>query len=79
MEEKRHAYPRQLSGGQKQRVAIARALVLNPKILLCDEATSALDPQITRDILNLLLKINKEMNITIVVVTHQMEVIKQIL
>ena len=71
-------YPRQLSGGQKQRVAIARALVLNPKILLCDEATSALDPQITRDILNLLLKINKEMNITIVVVTHQMEVIKQI-
>mgnify|MGYP005968478267 CR=1 FL=1 len=78
LEEKRHAYPRQLSGGQKQRVAIARALVLNPKILLCDEATSALDPQITRDILNLLLKINKEMNITIVVVTHQMEVIKQI-
>lgn len=74
LEEKRHAYPRQLSGGQKQRVAIARALVLNPKILLCDEATSALDPQITRDILNLLLKINKEMNITIVVVTHQMEV-----
>ena len=68
----------QLSGGQKQRVAIARALVLNPEILLCDEATSALDPQITRDILNLLLKINKEMNITIVVVTHQMEVIKQI-
>ena len=78
LEEKSQAYPRQLSGGQKQRVAIARALVLNPKILLCDEATSALDPQITRDILNLLLKINKEMNITIVVVTHQMEVIKQI-
>ena len=70
--------PYELSGGQKQRVAIARALVLNPEILLCDEATSALDPQITRDILNLLLKINKEMNITIVVVTHQMEVIKQI-
>ena len=59
LEEKSQAYPRQLSGGQKQRVAIARALVLNPKILLCDEATSALDPQITRDILNLLLKINK--------------------
>ena len=78
LEEKSQAYPRQLSGGQKQRVAIARALVLNPEILLCDEATSALDPQITRDILNLLLKINKEMNITIVVVTHQMEVIKQI-
>ena len=78
LEEKSQAYPRQLSGGQKQRVAIARALVLNPEILLCDEATSALDPQITRDILSLLLKINKEMNITIVVVTHQMEVIKQI-
>ena len=60
LEEKSQAYPRQLSGGQKQRVAIARALVLNPKILLCDEATSALDPQITRDILSLLLKINKE-------------------
>lgn len=78
LEDKSKAYPKQLSGGQKQRVAIARALVLNPKILLCDEATSALDPQITRDILDLLLKINKEMNITIVVVTHQMEVIKQI-
>lgn len=78
LEDKVKSYPRQLSGGQKQRVAIARALVLDPKILLCDEATSALDPQITKDILSLLLKINKEMNITIVVVTHQMEVIKQI-
>lgn len=78
LEDKVNSKPGQLSGGQKQRVAIARALALNPKILLCDEATSALDPQITRDILNLLLKINKEMNITIVVVTHQMEVIKQI-
>ena len=78
LEDKINSKPAQLSGGQKQRVAIARALALNPKILLCDEATSALDPQITRDILNLLLKINKEMNITIVVVTHQMEVIKQI-
>lgn len=68
----------QLSGGQKQRVAIARALVLNPKILLCDEATSALDPQITKGILALLLKINKELGITIVVVTHQMEVVKEI-
>ena len=67
-----------LSGGQKQRVAIARALVLNPKILLCDEATSALDPQITKGILALLLKINKELGITIVVVTHQMEVVKEI-
>ncbi len=78
LEDKVDSYPRQLSGGQKQRVAIARALVLNPKILLCDEATSALDPQITKDILNLLSRINKELGITIVVVTHQMEVIKQI-
>ena len=78
LEDQLRKLPNQLSGGQMQRVAIARALVLNPEILLCDEATSALDPQITRDILNLLLKINKEMNITIVVVTHQMEVIKQI-
>ena len=70
--------PNKLSGGQKQRVAIARALVLNPKILLCDEATSALDPQITKGILALLLKINKELGITIVVVTHQMEVVKEI-
>ena len=58
-------------------MAIARALVLNPKILLCDEATSALDPQITKGILALLLKINKELGITIVVVTHQMEVVKR--
>jgi D-methionine transport system ATP-binding protein len=78
LEDKIDSYPRQLSGGQKQRVAIARALVLNPKILLCDEATSALDPKITQDILALLNKINKELNITIIVVTHQMEVIKQI-
>ena len=73
-----NSYPKQLSGGQKQRVAIARALVLNPKILLCDEATSALDPQITKGILALLLKINKELGITIVVVTHQLEVVKEI-
>lgn len=78
LEDKIDSYPRQLSGGQKQRVAIARALVLNPKVLLCDEATSALDPKITQDILALLNKINKELNITIIVVTHQMEVIKQI-
>lgn len=76
--DKADAYPAQLSGGQKQRVAIARALVLNPKILLCDEATSALDPQITKGILALLSKINKELGITIVVVTHQMEVVKEI-
>ena len=78
LEEKSQAYPRQLSGGQKQRVAIARALVLNPEILLCDEATSALDPKTTKDILALLNKINKELGITIVVVTHQMEVVKEI-
>lgn len=78
LEDKIDSYPRQLSGGQKQRVAIARALVLNPRVLLCDEATSALDPKITQDILALLKKINKELNITIIVVTHQMEVIKQI-
>ena len=78
LEDKVHARPKELSGGQKQRVAIARALVLDPKILLCDEATSALDPAITRGILDLLQKINKEMGITIIVVTHQMEVVKQI-
>ncbi|MDD7794860.1 methionine ABC transporter ATP-binding protein [Clostridium sp. 'White wine YQ'] len=78
LREKEKSKPSQLSGGQKQRVAIARALVLDPKILLCDEATSALDPKMTKDILSLLLKINKELGITIVVVTHQMEVVKEI-
>lgn len=70
--------PRNLSGGQCQRVAIARALALNPKILLCDEATSALDPQTTKSILRLLLDIKKEFDITIVMVTHQMEVVKEV-
>jgi len=69
---------RQLSGGQKQRVGIARALALNPKILLCDEATSALDPKTTKSILELLRDINNKFNITIIVVTHQMEVVKEI-
>lgn len=78
LEGKEHYKPRELSGGQKQRVAIARALSLEPKILLSDEATSALDPKITKDILELLLKINKELSITIVVVTHQMEVVKEV-
>ncbi len=78
LEEKVHSKPRELSGGQKQRVAIARALVLDPEFLLCDEATSALDPEITKGILALLQKINKEMGITIIIVTHQMEVVKQI-
>lgn len=78
LEEKLHAKPRELSGGQKQRVAIARALVLDPQFLLCDEATSALDPEITKGILSLLQKINRELGITVIVVTHQMEVVKQI-
>ncbi len=78
LSDKIHVRPRELSGGQKQRVAIARALVLDPKILLCDEATSALDPAITREILSLLEEIHQEMGITIIVVTHQMEVVRQI-
>lgn len=71
--------PEVLSGGQKQRVAIARALALNPKILLCDEATSALDPKTTQSVLNLLQDINRKLGLTIVVVTHQMEVIRRLL
>lgn len=78
LEEKAKAYPAQLSGGQKQRVAIARALASNPKILLCDEATSALDPQTTASILALLKEINRSMGITIVIITHQMSVIREI-
>lgn len=77
LKDKIYSMPSELSGGQKQRVAIARALALNPKILLCDEATSALDPKTTKDILQLLKKINDKLNITIVIVTHQMEVIKE--
>lgn len=73
-----NALPRELSGGQKQRVAIARAMALEPSILLCDEATSALDPNITQSILQLLKEINKKSGITIVVVTHQMEVVKNV-
>ena len=78
LSEKAKSKPSELSGGQKQRVAIARALALEPKILLCDEATSALDPKTTKDILSLLDDINKKLGITIVVVTHQMEVVKQV-
>ncbi|MDD6258477.1 MAG: methionine ABC transporter ATP-binding protein [Erysipelotrichaceae bacterium] len=78
LSDKLHAKTAELSGGQKQRVAIARALVNDPKILLCDEATSALDPRITKEILALLQKVHDELGITIVVVTHQMEVVKQI-
>ena len=78
LEEKANAYPSQLSGGQKQRVAIARALASDPKILLCDEATSALDPQTTASILALLKDINEKFGITIVIITHQMAVIREI-
>ena len=78
LEDKEKAYPAQLSGGQKQRVAIARALASDPKILLCDEATSALDPQTTASILELLKSINEQFNITIVIITHQMSVIREI-
>ncbi len=76
--DKKAAYPAQLSGGQMQRVAIARALAANPKILLCDEATSALDPQTTSQILALLKQINKDFGITIVIITHQMSVVREI-
>ena len=78
LEEKASAYPAQLSGGQKQRVAIARALASNPEMLLCDEATSALDPMTTQSILELLRKINAELGITVVLITHEMAVIRQI-
>jgi len=78
LEEKANAYPIQLSGGQRQRVAIARALASNPEVLLCDEATSALDPMTTQSILALLQKINRELGITVVLITHEMAVIRQI-
>lgn len=78
LDHKADAYPSQLSGGQKQRVAIARALASNPKILLCDEATSALDPQTTESILKLLKDLNKKLGITIILITHEMQVIKEI-
>lgn len=77
LEDKAKSRPKELSGGQKQRVAIARALTLQPSILLCDEATSALDPKTTKSILQLLKEINEKLGITIVIVTHQMEVIKE--
>lgn len=78
LSDRKENYPEQLSGGQKQRVAIARALANNPKILLSDEATSALDPRTTNSILDLLKQINKDFGITIILITHQMEVIRKI-
>lgn len=78
LSERENSYPSQLSGGQKQRVGIARALASDPQVLLCDEATSALDPQTTKSILDLLKDINKKMELTIVMITHQMEVVKEI-
>lgn len=76
--DKAEAYPAQLSGGQKQRIAIARALATDPKVLLCDEATSALDPNTTHSILQLIKKINRELGITVVVITHEMAVVEEI-
>ena len=78
LEDRAAAYPSQLSGGQKQRVAIARALATDPEILLCDEATSALDPQTTKSILRLITRLNTELGITVVVITHEMDVIKKL-
>ena len=76
--EKAHSYPSQLSGGQKQRVAIARALACEPEVILCDEATSALDPKSTNTILKLLRDINRETGVTLVVITHSMDVVEKI-
>lgn len=78
LEEKAESYPSQLSGGQKQRVAIARSLINNPRILLCDECTSALDPTTADQILDLLRNLNKELNLTIIIIAHQMSVIERI-
>ena len=78
LEDKANNYPEQLSGGQKQRVGIARALATSPDILICDEATSALDPETTTEILNLLKKVNREYNLTILLITHEMHVVKEI-
>ncbi len=78
LEDRAKAYPAQLSGGQKQRVAIARAIATNPRVLLCDEATSALDPNTTKQILELLKQINRDLGITVIVITHEMAVIEAI-
>ena len=76
--DKEKSYPAQLSGGQQQRIAIARALATNPKVLLCDEATSALDPTTTNSILSLIRKINEELGITVIIITHQMSVVESV-
>lgn len=78
LKDKALAYPSQLSGGQQQRIAIARALATNPKVLLCDEATSALDPKTTYSILELIREINKSLGITVIIITHQMNVVENI-
>ncbi|MBS0624257.1 MAG: ATP-binding cassette domain-containing protein [Verrucomicrobia bacterium] len=78
LEGKEHCYPAELSGGQKQRVAIARALALNPSVLLCDEPTSALDPETTSSILELLVSLNREMGMTILFITHEMDIVRRI-
>ncbi|MEN1969758.1 methionine ABC transporter ATP-binding protein [Lentibacillus sp. N15] len=78
LSERENAYPSQLSGGQKQRVGIARALANDPRVLLCDEATSALDPETTNSILSLLVDINKQLGLTIILITHEMHVIRKI-
>lgn len=78
LDDRMHNYPSQLSGGQKQRVAIARALATDPEVILCDEATSALDPNTTKSILELLQKINAELKLTIVIITHELNVIEKI-
>ncbi len=78
LDDRAHSYPAQLSGGQKQRVAIARAIATNPKVLLCDEATSALDPNTTKSILGLIKQINRDLGITVIVITHEMAVIEAI-
>ncbi|CUI17514.1 Methionine import ATP-binding protein [Candidatus Protochlamydia naegleriophila] len=75
---KKHMYPSQLSGGEKQRVGIARALANNPHLLLCDEPTSALDPKTTRSILQFLAQLNQELGLTVIIITHQLETVKQI-
>ncbi|HAB00807.1 MAG TPA: ABC transporter, partial [Ruminococcaceae bacterium] len=76
--DKAKAYPAQLSGGQQQRIAIARALATDPKVLLCDEATSALDPKTTHSILELIREINQKLGITVIIITHQMSVVKEV-